>query len=178
MPNRNPVKQVFITWPHSPIEKITLRDHLITLFSPEYYKVAQELHKDGTPHLHAAVKFKNPYSCAHIIKKFKEIYPDHIKRFHVRGARSLKQCISYLDKEDDDPLESGIFTDSRTQNTRKARYLSLLRRYPNIIPSPVGYYRDLVPHVPPWKTASEGWDFVNITLPKMGLTVEEYNSIS
>lgn len=115
MVNRNPVKQVFITLPHSHIDKHTLRDFLLQ-FNPEFYKVSEEHHKDGTPHLHAVVKFKNKYSCTHIVKKFKDEYPNEYKRFDVKPVRSIKHSIRYISKEDPDPLTNGPFVESRNPN--------------------------------------------------------------
>lgn len=112
MTNRNPVKQVFITFPKSNIDKVTMRDFLLQ-FNPEYYKVVEEEHKDGTPHLHAVVKFKNKYSCSNIIKKFSDVYPADYKRLDVHPTRSIKNAIQYLSKEDPSPLESGTFVDNR-----------------------------------------------------------------
>lgn len=134
MTNRNPIKQVFITLPHSHIDKSTLRDFLLQ-FSPEYYKVCEEKHKDGTPHLHAVVKFVNKYSCAHIIKQFKNVYPDDYKRLDVKPVRSIKRSIEYLSKEDSEPLTNGEFVESRNP-TRNALYLqkeqfALVAGYPN-----------------------------------------------
>lgn len=112
MTNRNPVKQLFITFPHSKIDKQTFRDALLE-FSPDYYKVVEEKHKDGTPHLHAIIRFKNKYSVAHVLKKMKEKYPDDYKRIDVKPVRSIKNALKYLSKEDQNPLESGEFTDTR-----------------------------------------------------------------
>lgn len=115
MTNRNPIKQVFITLPHSHIDKHTLRDFLLQ-FTPEYYLVVEEKHKDGTPHLHAVCKFKNKYSCTHIINKFKDVYPNEYKRFDVKPVRSIKNSIKYLSKEDTSPLTNGPFVESRNPN--------------------------------------------------------------
>ncbi|KPA15700.1 hypothetical protein MHK_004093, partial [Candidatus Magnetomorum sp. HK-1] len=112
MTNRNPVKQLFITFPHSVCDKCKFRDDLLR-FEPDYYKVCEEKHKDGTPHLHAVVRFKNKYSKAFVLRHFKEIYPDDYKRIDVKPVRSIKKSIQYLSKEDPFPLESGTFSDSR-----------------------------------------------------------------
>lgn len=112
MTNRNPVKQLFITFPKSNVDKVEFRDALLR-FEPSYYKVCEEKHKDGTPHLHAVVKFKNKYSKAYVLKYFKEIYPTDYKRIDVKPVRSIKNAIAYLSKEDESPLESGPFQDSR-----------------------------------------------------------------
>ena len=120
MSNRNPMKQFFITFPKSTIDKNQLRDELLK-FDPEYYKVCEEKHKDGSPHLHAVIKFKNKFSKAHILKKFKEKYPDDYKRIDVEPVRSIKQAINYLSKEDPHPLESGTYQETRNpqQNWRE-----------------------------------------------------------
>lgn len=110
--NRNKIKQFFITFPKSTCDKHTFRDHLLR-FNPEYYKVSEEKHKDGSPHLHAVLKTKSPYSKAFVLKKFKEIYPHDYKRIDVEGCRSINHARAYISKEDTSPLESGDFKDSR-----------------------------------------------------------------
>ncbi len=112
MSNRNPVKQVFITFPKSNVDKSTFRDSLLR-FEPEYYKVCEEKHKDGTPHLHAVIKFKNKYSKSFILEHYKKKYPDDFKRIDVENVRSIKKALAYLSKEDTAPLESGNFKESR-----------------------------------------------------------------
>lgn len=124
MPNRNPVKQMFITYPKSTCDKQEFRDKLLK-FEPDYYKIVEEKHKDGTPHLHAVIRFKNKYSKAHMLKYFKEVYPNDYKRIDVEAVRSIKNAIKYLSKEDTEPLESGEYKDGRNpeqaNRTRFAR---------------------------------------------------------
>lgn len=110
--NRNPIRQMFITFPKSNISKHEFRDKLLR-FEPEYYKVCEELHQDGTPHLHALIKFKNKYSKAKVLSYFKEIYPDDYKRIDVEPVRSITKALLYLSKEDKTPLESGAYIESR-----------------------------------------------------------------
>lgn len=112
MTNRNPVKQLFITFPHSTCDKIEFRDKLLR-FEPDYYKLCEEKHQDGTPHLHAVIRFKNKYSQSHVLKYFKQIFPDDYKRIDVKPVRSIKKAIDYLSKEDPFPLESGPFESLR-----------------------------------------------------------------
>lgn len=116
--NRNPVKQLFITFPHSVCDKNTFRDNLLR-FEPEYYKIAEEKHKTGEPHLHAVIKFKNKYSKSIVLKHFKQLYPDDYKRIDIQAVRSIKKSIEYLSKEDPTPLESGEFKDSRGYSKEK-----------------------------------------------------------
>ena len=113
MPNRNPVKQLFITFPKSgEITKHDFRDSLLR-FEPSFYQVVEEHHKDGSPHLHAVIKFKSKYSKPFVIKYFKEKYPNDYKRIDVKPVRSIKHALAYLSKEDQDPLTSGEFVDTR-----------------------------------------------------------------
>ena len=119
MTNRNPVKQIFITFPKSNIDKSTFRDMLLR-FEPSYYKVCEEKHKDGTPHLHAVLVFKNKYSKAFILKYFKEKLPEDFKRIDIQPVRSIKNSLQYLSKEDPEPLESSEpFKDSRGHSKEK-----------------------------------------------------------
>lgn len=117
--NRNPVKQVFITFPKSNIDKSTFRDMLLR-FEPSYYKVCEEKHKDGTPHLHAVIVFKNKYSKTFILKVFKENLPEDFKRIDIQPVRSIKNSLQYLSKEDTQPLESSEpFKDARGHSKEK-----------------------------------------------------------
>lgn len=125
MTNRNPVKQLFITFPKSTVDKHTFRDSLLK-FSPDYYKVVEERHKDGTPHLHAIVRFKNKYSKSFVLKKFKEDYPNEYKRIDVKPVRSIKQSIKYLSKEDPNPLTTGEFISARNP---QRNYLNSVARF-------------------------------------------------
>ena len=119
MVNRNPVKQMFITFPKSNIDKPTFRD-LLLRFDPEYYKIVEELHKDGTPHLHAVIKYKNKYSKAFILNYFKHKLPDDYKRIDIQPVRSITHALQYLSKEDQAPLESDTpFVESRGQTKAK-----------------------------------------------------------
>lgn len=131
MPNRNPIKQMFITYPKSTCDKHTFRDQLLK-FEPDYYKVVEEKHKDGSPHLHAVLRFKNKYSKAHVLKYFKEIYPDDYKRIDVEPVRSIKNALKYLSKEDTEPLESGEYTENRNPNKNQRDAVARECGYPNI----------------------------------------------
>lgn len=128
MPNRNPVKQLFITFPKSTVDKNTFRDALLR-FEPSYYKICEEKHKDGTPHLHAVIKFKNRYSKAYVLKFFKQLYPNDYKRIDVEPVRSIKKAIEYLSKEDPTPLESGVFHESRGALTKEEKIFKIYLKY-------------------------------------------------
>lgn len=112
MPNRNPVKQFFITFPKSNVDKVTFRDTILR-FGPDYYKVVEEKHKDGTPHLHCVLRTKNSYTKKFILTYLKEKFPDDYKRIDVEPVRSIKHALNYLSKEDTSPLVSGEYEERR-----------------------------------------------------------------
>jgi len=85
-------------------------------FDPDFYRIVEEKHADGSPHLHALVKFKAKFSKAFVLKHFKEIFPDDYKRIDVQPVRSVKHAHDYLSKEDKEPLESGSYLDPRGGN--------------------------------------------------------------
>ena len=59
-------RQLFLTWPKCPIKKEEALNLLKELLPIDKYIIAEELHEDGTPHLHAYIKcnkkidIKNP----------------------------------------------------------------------------------------------------------------------
>lgn len=110
--NRNPVKQLFITFPKSNVDKTEFRDALLQ-FQPEFYYIVEEKHKDGTPHLHAVIYLKNPYSYSHVAKKLAINYPNDYKRIDVSPVRSIEHALKYLSKEDEKPLTTGPFKSKR-----------------------------------------------------------------
>lgn len=116
--NRNPVKQMFITFPHSNVDKYAFRDVLLKL-DPEYYKICEEHHKDGSPHLYAVVKYKNKFSKSHILKFFEKEFPNDYKRIDIETVRSIKNALAYLSKEDNEPLESGQYQETRGTNRER-----------------------------------------------------------
>lgn len=115
MSNRNRIKQWFITYPRWPSEdKHLLRDQLLPLF-PDYYFISKETHEDGGTHFHAIIRLKTSQSQTHLLKYFKSIYPDDYKRIHFKAVKSPKHALTYLSKEDQDPLKShDKFPDNRT----------------------------------------------------------------
>lgn len=128
--NRNPVKQWFFTFPHSStddlkVSKHQFRDFLIQ-FKPNFYHIVRETHEDGSPHLHACVRFTGGYSFANIMKKLKLQYPNSYKRIDIKPVRSMKHAIGYLSKEDKNPLTTGTFESKR--NPAKAVRANLYRR--------------------------------------------------
>lgn len=140
MSNRNPMKQFFITFPHSNVDKVNFRDALLR-FDPDYYKIAEEKHKDGTPHLHGVIRTKNTFTKKFLLNYFAEKYPDDYKRIDIKPVRSIKNSINYLSKEDKNPLESGEYIEKR--NPVKASQTAFAREcgYDNV-DQMLEYYRE------------------------------------
>lgn len=155
MTNRNPMKQFFFTFPKSNIDKVQFRD-LLLRFDPSYYKVVEEKHKDGTPHLHAVIKFKNKFSKSFVLKYFKEKLPDDYKRIDVAPVRSIKNALNYLSKEDPNPLESGAFVDGRG-HTKTKLIKSHITEFLKLNPSFMTKEEidDLINNIVPYKLKSE-----------------------
>lgn len=188
--NRNPVKQVFLTWPKTPITKDVLLKDLQKLFELKYCKIVQELHSDGTPHLHAVIQFANSYSCPRIIKKFKDDYPDDWKRLHVRPVKSLTHSIEYCDKDDPDPLIWGdlrrvpkLATATKWARAEKRRLLYAMHPM-ELVPWSSCLAAELKRHgesVTPnrkFNTLEEVYVFFYEYLPEIGMDIEEYNSMN
>lgn len=132
MTNRNPVKQLFITFPKSNIDKSEFRD-LLLRFEPDYYKICEEKHQDGTPHLHAVIRFKNKYSKAIVLKYFENKLPLDYRRIDIQPVRSIKKALLYLSKEDSEPLESGEFIENRNPQ------LNLMKHHMDLLAQSAGY---------------------------------------
>lgn len=110
--NRNPIKNMFITFPKSTMDKKEFSKLLIPKH-PSYMKCVEEKHKDGSPHLHLIVQYVSKYSKAHIIKYLKEHLPNDWKRIKVESLRSIKHCEVYLNKEDKKPYLYGEYVEGR-----------------------------------------------------------------
>lgn len=107
--NRNPVKSLFITFSQSKlVTKEEFFEVLVARYPMQYAKLCRETHKDGNPHIHAMLYFKDcKYSKGHMVKYLKEKYPNDYKRIDVGATRSVKNAIEYQSKEDKDPLVYG-----------------------------------------------------------------------
>jgi len=112
--NRNRIKQWFITYPQWPSDdKHLLRDQLLPL-EPDYYFISRETHQDGNIHFHAIIRLKKAQAITSLLKHFKQIYPDDYKRIHFKALKSAPHALTYLSKEDQDPLKShDIFPSNR-----------------------------------------------------------------
>lgn len=127
-PNRNPIKQWFFTFPKSNITKEDFASAIEDLRQPDYYKVALEHHADGSPHLHAVVKFTTGVSKTNLLKKIRYQFPDDYKRIDIQPVRSIQKSIEYISKEDPQPIENRPYTGVITSE-RKKLHSSIIRLY-------------------------------------------------
>ena len=105
MTNRNKIKQWFITFPQWEGTRQSILDALQQKYELSYYKIAQELHKDGNTHFHALIQLELGITKVNILKNLSKQFPKRCERIHVRAVRSMNASITYLDKEDKECLE-------------------------------------------------------------------------
>lgn len=107
MTNRNGIKQWFMTYPQSTgVTKSDFLDCCKTFVDIKYYKVVQETHEDGSPHLHALYILNVPVTKSNLLRFIREKFPSSYMRIDVKPVRSLRASHAYLDKEDSSPLET------------------------------------------------------------------------
>lgn len=91
--------QLFLTYPECNESKEDLLEALETKFGEhgiERYCIAQELHKNGMPHLHAYIKLRKAY---HTRNSRDFDFNGHHGNY--QGCRSAKNVIKYCSKEED-----------------------------------------------------------------------------
>ena len=99
-PNRNPLKQIFYTFPQSGnVSQGDFLEVILSMTQVDYYKIATETHEDGNPHFHAYVKYSRGITKAKILKSLKNKYPNDYKRIDVQACKSPQDAVNYLDKE-------------------------------------------------------------------------------
>lgn len=84
---------IFLTYPQCSLTREQLLEELHKLFEIKEYVVAQELHQDGQPHLHAFLKLERK------INKRTSNFAD-VLGFHpnITAPRSIKAVILYVEK--------------------------------------------------------------------------------
>lgn len=103
------VKGWFLTFPKNEQSKEDLLAELQVIGDVEEYVIAREMHQDGTPHLHAFVKFGGAG------KRFKQL--KFTKQGNYQKAKSWKAVESYVKKGGD--FIANIDTDSAKQKKGK-----------------------------------------------------------
>lgn len=84
---------IFLTYPRCDLSRETLLEELHKIFDIKDYVIAQELHQDGYPHLHAFLKLERK------INKRTSDFAD-LLGFHpnIAAPRSIKAVILYVEK--------------------------------------------------------------------------------
>lgn len=100
-------KRFFLTYSKCSIDKITLGEWLFDTFQPEQVLVGQELHEDGTPHLHCYLAFTKAkrVSRANYFDYPVPAGTDTNGHPNIEGVKHMKKCITYCTKEDKDPYQ-------------------------------------------------------------------------
>lgn len=105
MPFRFAAKSVFLTYSQCNASREELLSFLKTIRNtdPTYIIVAQELHDDGNPHLHAVVHWDTRFE-----SRNERIFDYAGFHANIQSPRSTKNCIRYCKKEDVSFIEFGI----------------------------------------------------------------------
>ncbi len=90
------VTNLFVTWPRCDVDKEECGFLLKELLDPLFLVVAEELHADKTPHLHAFVKLKARTRVYHI-----DLDLIVGKHGNYQRAKSVINCVRYCAKDDD-----------------------------------------------------------------------------
>ena len=116
MPNRNKIRQWFITYPQwASDQKLEILKFYEINFKLIYYKIAQETHKDGNPHYHIVIKLDEGVTKSTLLTMSAVEYPESYKKIDIKSVRSLKASIIYLSKEDKKSIEHPDgFVETRT----------------------------------------------------------------
>lgn len=87
---------IFLTYPQCNLTREALLEQLQAIFEIKDYVIAQETHQDGSPHLHAFLKFERK------INKRTADFAD-VLGFHpnITAPRSIKAVITYVEKVSD-----------------------------------------------------------------------------
>jgi len=95
-------KRVFLTYPNSgELTRERVRDFLVDGLGARAYCIARETHRTGEPHLHAYAEWTSRFR-ARDCRAF-DVDGHHP---HVSTVRSPSDSITYLFKEDPDPLRN------------------------------------------------------------------------
>lgn len=95
--HRHKIENWGVTFPKHTSNKETFAD----LFPPSKYSlVCEELHEDGTPHLHAALRLTKGLTHQAMIKWLQVKFPKDWKRIKVEGIKNWDQWHTYCQKED------------------------------------------------------------------------------
>lgn len=92
---------IFLTYPQCNLTRETLLQELQAIFEIKDYVIAQEMHQDGSPHLHAFLKFERKINKR--TADFADLRGGPPDGFHpnITAPRSIKAVITYVEKVSD-----------------------------------------------------------------------------
>lgn len=123
-------KYLFLTYPKCPLAKEDMLKHLefkLRRFSPTYIGVSQELHQDGTEHLHCLVQLSK--RCCIRRCEFFDLLNYHP---NVQAARDCIKIYDYISKFQK-PLEIGVLVSNRCDQFKKQCEKRTIDGWRNII---------------------------------------------
>jgi len=115
-----------VTFPKHNTNKETFADQ----FPPSKYSlVCEELHEDGTPHLHAALRLTKGLTHAGLIKWLKAKFPDDWKRIKIEGIKNWEHWHNYCQKEDPDTIIKGSLDNVSARQEKLTRIRNQFRAF-------------------------------------------------
>lgn len=99
-------KKVFLTWPRHDYQKDDVLKNILQLWPDkvEACWISKEYHKDGTPHLHVIIFFKEKID----FKGFNQLDAITGKHGNYRAVRHARPAVFYCIKTDPEPIRYGI----------------------------------------------------------------------
>jgi hypothetical protein len=99
-------RRIALTFPQCGMDKATAQARILTQWGEdiEYTVVASELHQDGTPHLHCAIKFKKRMSWSNA--NFADFIAE--KHGNYKSMGNELGWLKYITKSDENPAIHGI----------------------------------------------------------------------
>nr|WAE42421.1 MAG: replication associated protein [Cressdnaviricota sp.] len=107
-------KNFFLTYPQCDLSKEDAAKELGHKLALDYLIIAQEQHKDGTPHLHALITAKEKAKISN--QKFFDIAGFH---GNYQTARNTDDVREYVKKADMEPLEIGAYASNKQTEVQK-----------------------------------------------------------
>lgn len=124
--HRMKVENWGVTFPKHNTNKETFADQ----FPPSKYSlVCEELHEDGTPHLHAALRLTKGLTHAGLIKWLKAKFPDDWKRIKIEGIKNWEHWHNYCQKEDPDTIIKGSLDNVSARQEKLTRIRNQFRAF-------------------------------------------------
>lgn len=116
--NGNKLQRFFLTFPKcNAIDS----EQFASILPPYNYLIrCDELHQDGTPHIHISCHLTDKISKPQLLKIYKENYPGSWKRIHIYPTRNFSASIEYC-KKDKNYVEEGIPDLGSSAPTRKRK---------------------------------------------------------